>query len=481
MNKKILLLLISLLLFFQLLRADESEYSPQHPLDSHLTEIWTGDLPEMIERRYVRVLTTINQTNFFLDGLKPHGFEYSLLKEYENSLNRVKNRRKLRVTFEFIPVARDKLLENLITGYGDIAAAGLTVTPLRNKKVDFTEPYLSDISELLITHKDVKTIAEKNDMSGEEVFIRKSSSYYESITALNDLFEMKGESPIKIIEADENLETEDILEMVSSGAIKMTVCDSHIAEVWSKVLPDIKIQKDVVFRKRGKIAWAVRKDCPVLKEDLNRFIQRHKIGTLIGNIFFKRYYENMNWIKNPLQGKYAKKINKYKPIFEKYSDKYGFDWRLILSMAFQESGLNNDKKSARGAVGIMQIKQTTANDPKIGIKDVKSAENNIHAAVKYLDFIRNRYFSDESIRPRDRVRFALAAFNAGPVKIRKARNMARSMNLDPDRWFRNVELAVLRSVGQETVKYVSNINKYYVIYDKYLDVKKIRETIKEDK
>jgi len=176
MNKRFLLLFISLTIPFQLLWADETEISSKHPLDSHLMESWAGDLPEMIERRYIRILTTVNQTNFFLDGLKPHGFEYSLLKEYEKSLNRGISRRKLRVTLEFIPVPRDRLLDDLIAGFGDIAAAGLTVTPLRSKKVDFTEPYLSDISELLVTHKDIEAYKDRNDMSGKEVFIRKSSS-----------------------------------------------------------------------------------------------------------------------------------------------------------------------------------------------------------------------------------------------------------------------------------------------------------------
>lgn len=480
MDKRFLLLFISLTLSIQLVWAEETEISSKHPLGSHLIESWTGDLPEMIERRYVRILTTINQTNFFLDGIEPHGFEYSLLKEYEKSLNSGQSRRKLRITFEFIPVSRDKLLENLLAGYGDIAAAGLTVTPLRSTKVDFADPYLSNISELLVTHKDIELITDRNNMSGKEIFVRKSSSYYESLVALNNLLELKGKSPVKIIEADENLETEDILEMVNSGAIKMTVCDSHIAEFWSKVLPDIKIHNEVVFRRGSNIAWAIRKECPVLKEDLNRFIQKHRKGTLMGNIYFNRYYENMKWIKNPIKGKYAKKINEYKPIFEKYAEKYDFDWRLILSMAFQESGLNNNKRSARGAVGIMQIKPSTARDPKVGINNISNVENNIHAAIKYLDFIRNRYFSDESIRPRDRVRFALAAYNAGPAKINRARKVATEMNLNPDQWFRDVELAVLRTVGQETVKYVSNINKYYVIYNNYLDIKEVREIIKEE-
>ncbi len=115
-------------------------------------------------------------------------------------------------------------------------------------------------------------------------------------------------------------------------------------------------------------------------------------------------------------------------------------------------------------MGIMQIKPSTAADPNVGIPNIQKLENNIHAAVKYLDFIRSRYFSGSDIRPRDRVRLSLASYNAGPAKIIRARKKAREMRLNPDRWFRNVELSELNIVGQETVRYVSNINKYYVIY-----------------
>ncbi|RME63378.1 MAG: lytic transglycosylase F, partial [Nitrospirae bacterium] len=143
-------------------------------------------------------------------------------------------------------------------------------------------------------------------------------------------------------------------------------------------------------------------------------------------------------------------------------EKYNFDWPLLMAMAYQESGLNPKRKSYRGAVGIMQIRPSTAKE--VGIRDISKVENNIHAAVKYLDYLRKRYFNDPKLRPRDRVRFSLAAYNAGPAKVRKARNLARRMGLNPARWFRNVEIAMLRLVGQETVRYVSNINKYYILY-----------------
>jgi membrane-bound lytic murein transglycosylase MltF len=441
----------------------------RHPLDVHLSVAKTGDLPDMIEARYVRVLTTMNQTNFFLDGAKPHGFEYALLKEYENFLNRDVKRTELRITFEFIPVPRDKLVEQLVAGYGDISAAGLTITASREQQVDFSIPYLTDVSELLVTHRDAPPINSLEDLAGKKLFVRKSSNYFESIASLNRTLIAKGKPPVKIIEADENLETEDILEMVNSGAIRMTVCDSYIANIWSKILKDIRVHKKIVLREGGEIAWAVRKNNPELKKSLDDFLKSHRKGTLLGNIFFNRYYKNMKWIKNPLKGQLGLKVSEYRPVFEKYADRYGFDWRLIMAIAFQESGLDQSKQSGKGAVGMMQIKPSTAADPKVGISNIDSIDGNVHAAVKYLAFIRDRYFSDENILPRDQVRLSLAAYNAGPAKIRKAIQKTREMDLDPNKWFRNVELAVLRTVGQEPVRYVSNINKYYVIYNNAIE------------
>ena len=479
---KIKLFPVALLVLFSLQTlSDDRKPLPQYSLDAHLSGVSKSDLPDMLEKRYIRVLTTINQTNFFLDGLNPHGFEYSLLKQYERKLNKGISRKKLKTVLEFIPVPRDMLLEKLINGYGDIAAAGLTITPNRKIQVDFSDPYLSDISEILVTYKDSEAVNSRDDMSGKEVFITKSSSYFESISVLNDILKLKKKDPVKILEADENLETEDILEMVNSGVIAMTVCDSHLAEIWSKVLPDIRLHSNIVFRKGAKIAWAVRKDNPLLKESLDAFIKDNKKGTRMGNIFFTRYYEDMDWLKNPLKGRFGKRAEEYQPLIKKYADQYGFNWKLLMAMAFQESGLDHNKKSTEGAVGLMQIKPSTANDPNIGIKDINKLENNVHAAVKYLDFIRKRYFSEKDILPRDSIRFTLAAYNAGPAAINRARRKAKAMNLDPNKWFRNVEIAVLRSVSQEPVKYVSNINKYYLIYKYYLDIKEARALVKEEK
>jgi len=435
-----------------------------HPLEAHLSESYNDDLPDLMKRGRIRVLTTINRTNFFLVCGEPHGFEYSLLKEYETYLKETMGQEGQKVNLEFVPVARDELLPGLVRGDGDIAAAGLTITDQRKKTVDFSIPYITGIDEVLVTNVSVATPVRVEDLAGKRIFVRYSSSYYDSLVALNKHLEKRGRKPVSIVEADEDLETEDILELVNSGAMRRTICDSHIARFWQDILENISVHEDVRIRRGGKIAWAVRRDNPQLKKSINGFMKEHRKGTLLGNIYFTRYYEEKRWIRNPMTEKTKAACFRYRPLIEKYADRYGFDWRLIMAIAYQESRLDHSRISKEGAVGLMQVRPSTAADPHVDIEYVGSLENNIHAAVKYLAFLRNRYYSSAGIQPRDRTRFTLAAYNAGPAAVRKARRKAAAMNLDPDRWFHNVEVSMYEIVGDETVRYVRNINKYYIVY-----------------
>jgi len=479
MTRTIVAIIVFLLGSFPAGPVHAQEADGGHPLDAHLTESYFADLDGLLERRYIRVLTTYNRTNFFLAGGRLRGFEYDLIKEYQKELNREATRRELQVVFEFIPVARDRLIPDLIAGYGDIAASGLTVTPRRSAQVAFTDPYVTGVDEVLVMNAEAPPVEALSGLSGQALFVRPSSSYYESLQNLNRKLRGQKKPPVRIVEADENLETEDILELVNSGAIARTICDSHLAKAWSKVFADIRIFPDIAVRRGGRIAWAVRRESPELKASLNRFIGAHRKGTLLGNIYFTRYYEKKKWIKNPLGVPAGKRSEAIIPLFKEFAGRYGFDWRLVAAMAYQESGFDQSKVSSRGAVGIMQIRPQTAADPKVGIPNVGTVENNIHAAVKYMAFLRDHYYADSAIRPRDRVRFSLAAYNAGPTRIRRARKRAVEMRLDPDRWFRNVEMAMLRIVGQETVRYVSNINKYYVVYRNAFERVERRETAKD--
>jgi membrane-bound lytic murein transglycosylase MltF len=151
-------------------------------------------------------------------------------------------------------------------------------------------------------------------------------------------------------------------------------------------------------------------------------------------------------------------------IFESYGNQYGVDYLLAAAQGYQESHLDQSVVSKAGAIGIMQLLPSTAADPNVGIPDITTARPNIHAGVKYLDFIRNRYFSDLASDRFNQTLLALASYNAGPARVRKLRKKAAEQGYDPNIWFDNVEVIASRDIGAETVQYVANIVKYYVAY-----------------
>jgi len=168
----------------------------------------------------------------------------------------------------------------------------------------------------------------------------------------------------------------------------------------------------------------------------------------------------------------------YTPLFKKYAAMYGLDWRLVAALAFQESKFDHNAKSHVGAVGVMQLMPVIAKDKRIGISDIHSLENNIHAGVKYLALIRDRYYSPDQIpNTAARLRFALASYNAGPARIARCRAKAKSMGLSDTLWFHNTEYGALGLVGLEPVRYVDKINMYYqaLILSEHLSRKRAQQ------
>lgn len=430
-----------------------------------ISKPWTGDLDEAIaKRRFIRVLVTYNQTNFFIDQGTPRGIEYDLLKRYETYLNKNQKGKGLKFKLIFTVMPFDRLLSALVEGQGDIVAAGLTITPERLKKVDFTMPYITDVSEILVAAKGTQDITSIQDLSGRKVYVLAGSSYVTHLEKHNRILRAHFLAPIRIVEVDPHLEEEDLLQMINAAIYDFTVTDEHIAELWSKVLENIQVLPNIEINSGGRIAWAVRKNNPRLLASLNEFLQTHRQGTFAGNMLIKRYYENTRWIRNPLKGKAKERIEALKLLFQKYARRYKFDWLKVAALAYQESRLNQDTISHRGAVGIMQILPSTAAGPAIAIADIHTVDNNIHAGTKYLAYLRDTYFDDPEILPENRIDFAMAAYNAGPARINYMRKKAARMGLNANLWFSNVEVAARKFIGREPVQYVSNIYIYYVAY-----------------
>ena len=424
----------------------------------------TDDLPRIRERRMLRALVTFSKTDFFLSKQGARGLQAELLHQYEKSLNKDNGKEKLKVHVVYIPVPFNRLIPALLEGEGDVAASFLTLTPEREKQVAFATGGRMRVDEVVVAGKDVKGLETVEDLSGRSVYVVRGSSYVEHLRELNERLTGAGRKPVRIQEADPHLVTEDVLELVNAGIAELTVCDDFKARLWAKVLPNIAVYEDIKVHSGGSVGWAVRKNNPELLKSLNGFMQTVKRGTTLGNVLFNRYFTNTRWVRNPLVEKERKKLEEFWPLFEKYADRYGFDHVALAAQAYQESGLNHNRRSPRGAVGIMQLLPTTARDPNVGIPDISSVESNIHAGTKYLAFLRDRYFSAPEFSDEDRLAFSWAAYNAGPARVRRMRNRARAMGLDPNKWFDNVEYAALRLVGQETVRYVANTYKYYVVY-----------------
>jgi len=439
-------------------------------LIEHINAEFTGDLDQIKPRKLIRVLINFSRTNFFFRKGKPQGFEYELLKAYEKFLNKSIKQRDKKVRMVFVPVPFHGIIDDLAAGRGDVAVAGLTITPARAQKASFTLPYINSVDEVAISHKSVPSFKGIEDLSGRAVYIRKGSSYEKHLEALNRQLEQKGKKPVDITLADAYIVTEDILELVNADIVELTVADQHIAKAWASVLPDIVIHEDIVVNSGGKIAMAVRKKNQQLLDSLNAFIKKNRKGSLLGNILFERYYESSQWINNPSTDEEQEKLRQIVSLFEKYGNQYDINYMALAAQAYQESKLDHSKVSPAGAVGIMQVLPSTAADPNVDISDVSRIENNIHAGAKYLDFLRQRYFSDDAISDADRLYFSWAAYNAGPAKINKLRRIAKQRGYDPNQWFFNVEYIAAEKIGRETFDYVSNIHKYYVAYQLYFEM-----------
>jgi membrane-bound lytic murein transglycosylase MltF len=282
---------------------------------------------------------------------------------------------------------------------------------------------------------------------------------------------------VKIRQAPTDLEDEDLLEMVNAGLVPYVVVDDFMARFWANVFPGLRLNPGAKVRTGGEFAWAIRKNSPLLKAELDAFIRKYPPGSATYNILLQRYLKSTKYVKNAASDAARKRFREIVALFKKYGDKYNIDFVLMAAQGYQESQLNQSVKSRVGAVGVMQVMPATGRELNVG--DITKLEPNIHAGVKYMRFMIDQYFANEPMDRLNKTLFAFAAYNAGPARIQSLRREAANDGFDPNVWFQNVEVVASKKLGRETVNYVSNIYKYYVAYTLYLEELEERKKAKE--
>ena len=429
----------------------------------NLWKPWIGDLGDMRKRRFVRALVTSGTYLFYYEDGHPKGLVWEQLEDLQKNLNHGHPLAEF-VTVVPIPVPRGRLIPDLLAGHGDFIATDLSITPDRAALVDFTNAWRKGVNEIVVTGPGAPTLTSLDSLSGQEVAVRLSSSYDEHLEVLNQKFVSAGRAPVRIRALSEILEADDILDMLASGVFSITIMDEYKARFWAETFPAIQLHSEIPLDRDNRLAWATRPGSPEFIEFLDGFLAKHRQGTLLGNIRIKRYLSDSPQLALAISREGLQQVREFQEIFEKFGTQYGYDWLQIAAQAYQESGLDPKAHNRSGATGLMQIRPTTARDKNVGIHDISQPQSNVHAGVKYMRFLADRYFNEEEMHPMDQWMFTLAAYNAGPARIQQLRREANQRGLDQNKWVDNVETVAAQRIGRETVRYVSDIAKYFLGY-----------------
>ncbi len=426
----------------------------------------------MVKRRLIRVLVPHPKTMYFVELGQPRGWptrRSSLRRRYGQETGQYEGQRRL------LSDDTRSSSPTLLAGLGDVVVAGVTITAEREKVVDFAIPTTTKpINEIVVTGPVSPQLASLDDLAGKDVFVRKSSSDWGHLEQLNARFKKEGKAAIVLRPAPEDLEDEDLLEMLNAGLFGIAVVDDYKLEAWSNIYPNFKARPDLAVNAGGELVWAMRPNSPQLKTALDAFVKTHRQGTMFGNTLLKRYLGSTKFVAEARSPEEMKKFQAVIYMFRSTLDNYHVDFLLMLAQGYQESRLDQQVKSPVGAIGVMQVMPATAKEFAVG--DVKQLEPNIHAGVKYMRFMIDRYYANEPMDGLNKGLFTFASYNAGPARIRQLRQEAGRRGLNPNVWFNNVEIVASEKIGAETVTYVANIYKYYVAYRRWSRTSSVRRS-----
>jgi len=414
---------------------------------------------EGIEQRLeeITVLTRNNANCYYIYREQPMGFEYELAQAFAEYMG---------LELEVKTKSWNDLLKTVNTQKAEIVAAGMTITPERRQKASFSDPYM-DIQQQVILHRRNYGIENIRDLDRKKVHVREGTTYQSRLQEINQSRDIN----IDIV-THQDIPTQELIRKVGRKQIKFTIADSNIAYLNRRYYPNIKVAFPI--QEKQSLGWAVGKGDTELLRHINEFFRKIKETGLYGKIY-EKYYANVNIFDyfdlKKFHQRLQTRLPRYQGFIKYYAEKYGFDWKLIAAVVYQESHFNPRARSYTGVRGLMQVTLDTAQE--VGISNRLDPEQSIRGGVKYLDKLYSRW---DEIQGRDRLYFALASYNIGYGHVRDAQKIAQEKGLDPKKWsslkktlpllrikkyYKNTKYGYAR--GTEPVRYIRHIKTYYDI------------------
>lgn len=431
------------------------------------------DLDEIKQAGKLRALVDYSTTSYFLYRGRPMGFEYELLSQFCESQD---------LELRIIPIKDlSSVMDSLNNFKGDLIAANLTKTKRRLQQVEFTKALIRTKQVLVQRSKknDSTFIRHLDELEGKEIFVPRGSTFYNRLESLSD--EIGGEILAK--ETAQNVTVEELIEKVARGEIDYTIADEHVAKINKAYFRNIHIKNAVSLEQQ--LAWAVRYSSPDLLLAINNWLDKFK-KTADYRVIYLKYYGNTNLYKARMNSSlFTSKsgiISPYDELIKEYAEGINWDWRLLTSLIYQESGFDPNSSSWAGAQGLMQLMPETA--AEYGLDSSANPKDNIEAGVEYLGWL-DHQFEEKVEDSTERIKFVLAAYNVGLGHIFDAMRLTEKYELNPKIWKGNVAEMILKKSnpkyyrdevvhygycrGIETYKYVSEA---YSRFEHYKNVTK---------
>jgi len=414
-------------------------------------------LHQIIKSGQITIITRNTPHCYYLYREEPMGFEYELARKFADYLGV-----GLKVN---IAESWEGMIPMLYDGSGALIAAGMTITPRRQKQVSFSDGYM-DIQQHLISHRNSAKIKSLAELSGKTIHVRQATAYQERLEELQQL------GVGLTIELHNDMPTEELIQQVALGKIELTVADSNIALLNRRHYPSAIMAHPISDLQH--LGWAVHPEARHLKAKINSFFKAIKENGEFDVIYYKYYggIASFDYVDlKVFHRKIKKNLSRYSPFIKAAAKKHGFDWRLIAAQIYQESHLNPRAKSRAGARGLMQLLPSTARS--LDVNDIYNPVENINGGVRYLKKLYDRFDEADDT---NRLLIALASYNVGRGHVQDARKLAVKKNLDPNLWeslaqtlpllkyrkyYKDAKYGYCR--GTEPVMYIKQIMIYYDI------------------